>query len=156
MVHADHHPAKGNRLNTYRNKSKKNDALRCSLAVERLETRDVPSSLGLSFDLSIHETQVTFSPLGLPSSMSGDIYYGDTCQGPVAGHYQESLTPIFYNGQFVGTTGSATFTLYAAWNPNLVMETITTADTSYITGVDPANGALLVATTGTITASSGW
>jgi hypothetical protein len=130
------------------------------LEVERLETRDVPAALslsvpGLSIDLSINDTKVTYSPQGLPASMAGNVYAGDSTTGQVVGHYQEALTPIIVNGQFVGTTGVATFTFCVPSMPGCTYETITTADTSYITGVDPTTGALLVSSTGTITASRG-
>lgn len=113
-----------------------------------------------SFDLSIAGTQCSYSPLGLPSEMKGDVYLsgGKTSIGT----YDETLTPIFMSlspeapPQFVGTMGVATFDFnlsFGTMSP-FTVGSITTHDTSLIEGVG-ASGQLMVGSSGTIVASDG-
>lgn len=115
------------------------------------------------FNFQITGTEVGFSPLGLPAYMAGTVSYvmanGSVMDG--IGTYQETLTPIFMdlNGDtvpetFVGTNGIATFSFYAGKMRDIVVGTITTVNTSYVQGLT-AVGEMIVASTGTITASSG-
>jgi hypothetical protein len=115
------------------------------------------------FDLGITGTEVQFSPIGTPSYMAGTISYvnpsGYRTSG--IGVYQETLTPIFMdvNGDlvpdFVGTNGVATFTFYLGASHKIALGSITTVNASYIQGIT-ANGEMLVGSTGTITASTGY
>jgi hypothetical protein len=139
------------------------------LELESLEARELPSAQPLgpslawapsppaqvSVNLLIQGTQDQLSNLGLPSSMAGNIYLGSMPTGNVVGSYQETLTPIFVNGQFAGTTGVATFTFFISPWSKVLLETITTQDVSWIQGINPATGALSVASTGTVTHSAG-
>jgi hypothetical protein len=106
-------------------------------------------------ELFIDGTQMTFDEYGLPDSMTGDLYFGDDARGAPVGRYEETLDPVFMGGQFAGTTGVGTFTFFVAASPSRVVETITTANTSFIRGVVPETGGLIVSSTGEITASSG-
>jgi hypothetical protein len=150
--------------------------------LERLEQRDVLSAdTGLSnlaaagqalaaqisqltapqsFDLSIAGTQCSYSPLGLPSEMKGNLYLnGGTTS---IGTYDETLTPILMSlspetpPQFVGTMGVATFDFNLSFGSTspITVGSITTHDTSFIEGVG-ASGQLMVGSSGTIAASTG-
>lgn len=149
-------------------KSKARRSLR-QLACEPLEKREVLSASGfaqslpqLKFDIAIRGTDIQFSPLGLPSSMGGDLYgaNGSAADGQKIGHYQENLQPILMdiNGDqvpdFVGTTGVATFEFFVG-NPGkqFSLGTITTVNTSFIQGVTAA-GEMVVGSQGTITAGT--
>jgi hypothetical protein len=140
---------------------------RCVLNVEVLESRDVPStspfglgsyggSPAVTCSLFIDGTKMATDPYGLPSSMDGNIYFGHAASGPVVGKFHETLTPILMGGQFVGTTGAATFTFVVS-TPffSLPIETIKTTETTYIQGMDPLTGNLSVGSSGTIASSSG-
>lgn len=150
--------------------------------LERLEQRDVLSAdTGLSnlaamgqalsaqisqltapqsFDLSITGTQCSYSPLGLPAEMKGNLYLnGGTTS---IGTYDETLTPILMSlspetpPQFVGTMGVATFDFnlsFGTMSP-FTVGSITTHDMSFIEGVG-ANGQLMVGSSGTIVGSTG-
>lgn len=112
-----------------------------------------------TFDLSITGTQCSYSPLGLPSEMKGDLYVaGGTTS---IGTYDETLTPILMQlspeapPQFVGTLGTATFDFNLSFGSTpFTIGSITTHDTSFIQGVG-AGGQIMVGSTGTITASTG-
>src|SRR2546425_2624572 len=138
---------------------------------EQLETRDMLSTspLGTSlssfsipfsttFDLHITGTEVRYDAFGLPAYMAGQI---SDAHDHSVGQYQETLTPILWNGQFIGTTGIGNFSFFlsAGSGPapswlNTAIGSITTADQSLIQGVTPA-GQLLVHSIGTIIATTG-
>ncbi|HEX5443055.1 MAG TPA: hypothetical protein VFW87_04460 [Pirellulales bacterium] len=150
--------------------------------LERLEQRDVLSAdVGLgnlaamgqalsaqisqltgpqSFDLSITGTQCSYSPLGLPSEMKGNLYLnGGTTS---IGTYDETLTPILMSlspeapPQFVGTLGVATFDFNLSFGSTspITVGSISTHDTSFIEGVG-SSGQLMVGSSGTIVSSTG-
>jgi hypothetical protein len=106
----------------------------------------------------IKGTQVQFNSLGLPSTMSGDIYPTAQMTGLPIGHYQETLQPVLVGGQLAGTTGVTTFTfgitMPGSSNPGITLETIKATDTSMITGVT-STGALAVQSVGTVVGASG-
>lgn len=150
--------------------------------LERLEQRDVLSAdVGLgnlaamgqalsaeisrltgpqTFDLTIAGTQCSYSPLGLPSEMKGNVYLNGGATS--IGTYDETLTPILMSlspetpPQFVGTMGVATFDFnltFGSMSP-ITVGSITTHDTSFIEGVG-ASGQLMVGSSGSIVASTG-
>ncbi|MEX2139027.1 MAG: hypothetical protein WD894_07180 [Pirellulales bacterium] len=116
------------------------------------------------FNFQITGTECQFSPLGLPAYMAGTVSYvmanGSLMEG--IGTYQETLTPIFMDliggdgipDTFVGTNGLATFSFYAGKARDILVGTVTTVNVSYIQGLT-ALGEMIVASTGTITGSSG-
>ncbi len=137
---------------------------------EPLEKREVLTAYGFTeglsvqanVDVAIRGTDVQFSQFGLPTSMGGDIYTskGTTIGSDRIGHYQEALTPILMdinNDQipdFVGTTGVARFDFFVDSSASWIVGSVTTHNTSYIQGVNPA-GQFLVGSQGTIVAGSG-
>jgi hypothetical protein len=136
------------------------------MGMECLESRTVLSA-GLhqaalpanSFDLAIRGTDIQYSELGLPAAMNGDVFAGaGAASAARIGTYHESLTPILMdiNGDqvpdFVGTTGTATFSFFAG-NSQHVFGSITTVETSLIQGIT-ATGQMLVGSHGTITDST--
>jgi len=146
-------------------KSQTRRAFRRLEGFEPLEKREVLSASGLAgamlhvdLDVAVRGTDVQYSPLGLPSSMAGDIY--SAAGATRIGHYQEALQPILMDvtgdglPDFVGTTGVATFDFFAGPSGNAIFGSITTSDTSYITGFT-ADGHILVGSQGTITAGTG-
>jgi hypothetical protein len=130
-------------------------------SVERLESRTVLSAspLSLQIDLAIVGTDVSFSPLGLPASMGGDVYLSGNSATKV-GRYSEVLSPIFMDinndlqPDFVGTTGISTFSFTVGGNNQLTIGALVTSNISLIQGVDQL-GQMLVGSVGTITASTG-
>lgn len=134
------------------------------LEVEALEARELPSASPLIIALEaklppalqtfdIVGTGATMNQQGLPASMSGNLYYGPHQLGQLVGQYHETLTPLLFDGFFIGTTGVATFTIGPQTGQPL--ETIRTMDVSLLQGYDPASGALLVASNGVIFESAG-
>ena len=125
-----------------------------------------PKAAGQQFEISIVGTQVSYSPLGLPSDMKGTVYL-DTAQGTSVasiGTYDETLQPIFApvgpDGSlaFVGATGVCTFDFnlsVGGLGRSVTLGSIVANDTAYIEGALP-NGTILVGSHNSpITASSG-
>jgi hypothetical protein len=158
-------------------RTRRNNQRRTLLEVERLEGRELLSAapgallssgpawvdvhhaqaqaVGLTADLFIDGTEMKFNEWGLPAYMAGNLFLGNDPSARPVGKYEEVLTPMLMNGQFVGTTGAATFTFFvAAWS-QVVIQRIETTNVSLIQGVVPETGALIVASTGTVTGSSG-
>ncbi len=127
------------------------------LGLEALEARDLPSGQPLSvpFDINIVGTGITFDQRGQPSSLGGNIYLGTQPLGPVIGQYQEALTPLLLDGMMVGTMGRATFTFFPGALGQQPLATVTTLDFSFIQGIVPPSGALLVGSNGAISGSTG-
>lgn len=132
---------------------------------ERLERRSVLSagSLTAEIELTIAGRDVQFSPAGLPTWMAGDVFLNTPQQaaaGRPIGQYEEVLTPILFdvNGDsqpdLVGTTGVATFTFFVSAAFPEGLASITTANVSYVQGVNAA-GQLLVGSVGTIVEGTG-
>ncbi|MBI3465142.1 MAG: hypothetical protein HY000_19115 [Planctomycetes bacterium] len=114
-------------------------------------------------ELAITGREVEFTPAGLPQRMAGDVYLN---AAPTAhsdrpiGKYEEVLTPILadVNGDslpdLVGTTGVSTFTFFVNSVFPKGLASVTTANVSYIQGVNAA-GELLVNSVGTIIEGTG-
>jgi hypothetical protein len=116
------------------------------------------------FELQITGTGVEFTDTGLPDSMTGIIHYvmADGTVLENVGTYSETLTPIMMDldgdqtpESFVGTNGISTLSFYAGKMRDIFVGTIVTVNTSFIQGVVPETGELLVGSTGTISACSG-
>ncbi len=91
-------------------------------------------------------TSIEFDEFGLPARLKGDIFYrGGKKDGKFAGTYLEELTPIFFEGNFVGTSGVSVFTFKKV--------ALTTFNISHIVGI--ADGAFIVKSTGQVVESDG-
>ncbi len=100
----------------------------------------------------IEGTDVFFDEFGLPSELFGTLLTDD---GKPIGTYQEIVVPIFDPVfGFIGTTGVSTFT-FTNKNGKHVFGTVVSENMSLIEGFDPATGALLVSSTGTIVSGTG-
>ena len=98
------------------------------------------------YEYSVVGTHIEFDAYGLPLRLEGDVLYrGGKKDGNFAGTYVEDLTPIFFEGTFVGTSGVSVFTFQNGQ--------ITTLNTSYIVGM--VDGGLLVETTGQVVKNDG-
>ncbi|MBW3539136.1 MAG: hypothetical protein KY476_02600 [Planctomycetes bacterium] len=99
--------------------------------------------------LTIVGTEIQYDPAtGLPVYMAGEVYYSN---GRYAGTYEEVLTPIIHPEYgFVGTVGVSTIE-FQTRGGHMTFGEVTTTNTSYITGMDPATGVIQVASTGEIT-----
>lgn len=142
------------------------DRQRVRLELEALEARDLPSGSAFNMSVSgnqsavtvvldISGTQLTYNPQGLPAALSGNIYIGSQPSGPVVGQYTENLTPLLFNGMFIGTLGQATFSFFPGSSNDPPLATIHTFDLSLIQGIVPTIGALNVNSSGTITGTAG-
>jgi hypothetical protein len=118
------------------------------------------------FEIAIVGTQVSYSPLGLPSEMQGTVYF-ETAAGASSaaiGTYDETLQPIFApvgpggSPTFVGASGICTFNFDLSFGRHggpLTVGSIVASDTAYIEGVQP-DGTLLVGShSSPITAGTG-
>ncbi len=91
-------------------------------------------------------TFIEFDEFGLPARLEGDIFYrGGKKDGRFAGTYLEKLTPIFFEGNFVGTSGVSVFTFKKV--------TLITVNISHIVGI--ADGAFIVESTGQVVENDG-
>jgi hypothetical protein len=137
-------------------------------SLERLESREVLSAdFGLAgfaaaahavqhFDFSITGTEVSYSPLGLPSEMKGTCYIPSQDGGSLGmiGTYDETLQPIFApvgpggSPAFVGATGVCTFefNLTLGNGHSITIGSIVADDTAMIEGALP-DGTILVGST---------
>ena len=98
------------------------------------------------YEFSIVGTHIEFDEFGLPSRLEGVVYYrGGPRNGKLAGTYTEELTPIFFEGAFVGTSGVSVF--------NIQNSQFTTLNTSYIVGM--LNGAFLIESSGVVVKDDG-
>ncbi len=151
-------------ISGYRRLSQNRQQVR--LELEALEARDLPSVSVFNVSvpgnqppatvaLDIRGTGITFDQRGLPASLQGNIYVGAQPTGPVVGQYEETLTPLFLGGFFVGTLGQAAFTFFPGPAGDLPLATIHTFDLSLIQGIVPTIGALYVNSAGMITGASG-
>lgn len=109
--------------------------------------------------LAIVGTSISYDAMGLPSEMTGEVFYaGGMFDGVYAGTYQEDLTPILHPDYgFVGTTGESVFRFEArpGRSGRVGFGEITTFNQSFIVGMDALTGAVHVASSGQIVASSG-
>ena len=118
------------------------------------------------FEIAIVGTQVSYSPLGLPSDMQGTVYL-ETAAGALSaaiGTYDETLQPIFApvgpggSPAFIGASGICTFNFDLSLGRHggpLTVGSIVASDTAYIEGVQ-ADGTLLVGShSSPITAGTG-
>lgn len=101
------------------------------------------------YEYSVVGTHIEFDEFGLPARLEGDVYYrGGGKDGKWAGTYTEELTPIFFNGMFIGTSGVSVFSFGKNGK-----STLTTLNVSYIVGM--VNGAFQVQSTGQVVTEDG-
>ena len=112
---------------------------------------------GRRVDLAITGTKIELSPLGLPKSLEGLLFYrGGPNDGVIAGTYEERVTPqIDSTLGLVGSTGKAVFRFLKRNGGALSSENIVTVQRSKVVGEVPEGGELLVESSGRIAAGTG-